>query len=209
VQKGNFSSWEENRRRQDNFDARETERLTQEIGELRAAARRTAEWSDRLERTKIGEGVVEGRADRGTIGAQSARVMKRAKSAERRQKTRRRKRKNCSRTSSARHAQDHPAAALCGRSGGSGRSFDRIRTPNGLRTAGFRPAAGERVALTGRNGSGKSSIVKLLAGEPVPHTGTLRLASGLVVSYMPQDTSFLSGTVLDYARSWGWTKRCF
>ena len=37
-------------------------------------------------------------------------------------------------------------------------------------------------------------------GEAIPHTGTLRTASGLVVSYMPQDTSFLSGTVLDFAR---------
>jgi lincosamide and streptogramin A transport system ATP-binding/permease protein len=38
-------------------------------------------------------------------------------------------------------------------------------------------------------------------GEPIPHTGRLRTASGLIISYMPQDTSFLNGTVLDYARA--------
>ena len=59
---------------------------------------------------------------------------------------------------------------------------------------------GERAALMGRNGSGKSSIVKLFMGEDIPHTGTLRTASGLVISYMPQDTSFLSGTVSDFAK---------
>ena len=51
----------------------------------------------------------------------------------------------------------------------------------------------------GRNGCGKSSIIKLLAGEPVPHTGIVRLGSGLAVSYIPQDTSFLSGSLKDFA----------
>ncbi|NLI53313.1 MAG: ABC-F type ribosomal protection protein [Clostridiales bacterium] len=210
VQKGNFSSWEKNRRRQDNFERAENERLTQEIGELRAAARRTAEWSDRLERTKIGEGVVEGRADRGTIGAQSARVMKRAKSAERRQENAAKEkekllkdieRNDTLKITPLRHYADVLAEA------------DGLSIAYGPRTVcgplDFVLRQGERVALTGRNGSGKSSVVRLLAGEPVPHTGTLRLASGLVVSYMPQDTSFLSGTVLDYARSCGLDETLF
>ena len=53
--------------------------------------------------------------------------------------------------------------------------------------------------LAGKNGCGKSSIIKLLAGEPVPHTGIVRLGSGLAVSYIPQDTSFLSGSLKDFA----------
>ncbi len=206
VQKGNFSSSEENRRRQDNFELTQNERLTQEIDELRAAARRTAEWGDRVERSKIGEHA----ADRGFIGAQSARMMKRAKATERRQETAAKEKekllKNLERSDTLkitplRHHADVLAEAT------------DLSIAYGERTIcgplDFSLRQGERVALTGRNGSGKSSIVKLLAGEPIPHTGTLRLASGLVVSCMPQDTSFLSGTVLDYARENGLDETLF
>jgi len=197
VQKGNFSSWEENRRRQDNFELAENERLTREMDDLRQAARRTAEWSDRVERSKIGEHAL----DRGFIGAKSARMMKRAKTTERRQENAAKEKeqllKNLERNDTLkitplRHHADILVEAL------------DLSIVYGERTVcgplNFTLRQGERAALSGRNGSGKSSVVKLLMGEAIPHTGTLRTASGLVVSYMPQDTSFLTGTVLDYAR---------
>jgi lincosamide and streptogramin A transport system ATP-binding/permease protein len=58
---------------------------------------------------------------------------------------------------------------------------------------------GDRLALTGGNGAGKSSVLKLFCGESPPVTGELRLGSGLVISYVPQDASFLSGDLRDYA----------
>ncbi len=206
VQKGNFSSWEENRRRQDAFEQTENERLTQEITDLRAAARRTAEWSNRVERSKIGEHAL----DRGFIGAQSARVMKRAKSAERRQENAAKEkekllkdleRNDTLKVTPFRHHADILVEAI------------DLSIVYGDRTVcgplDFTLRQGERVALFGRNGSGKSSIVKLLTGEDVPHTGTLRIASGLIVSYMPQDTSFLQGNVLDFARAYGLDETLF
>ena len=206
LQKGNFSSWEENRTRQDNFERGENERLTREIGELRAAARRTADWSDRVERSKIGEHSL----DRGFIGAQSARVMKRAKSAERRQENAAKEkekllkdieRNDTLKITPLRHHADLLVEAL------------DLSIAYGERTIcgplDFTIRQGERIALSGKNGSGKSSILKLLMGEPVPHTGTLRTASGLIVSYMPQDTSFLAGNVLDFARENGLDETLF
>ena len=197
VQKGTFSSWEENKMRQDNFERAENERLTRKISDLNAAAKRTAEWSDRLERTKIGEHVI----DRGFIGAQSARMMKRAKATERRQQSAAKEKekllKDIERNDTLKVTPlRHHADILLEASDLSIVYGERVVT-NPLN---FTLRQGERAALLGKNGSGKSSIVKLLMGEAIPHTGTLRLASGLIVSYMPQDTSFLSGTVTDFAR---------
>lgn len=59
---------------------------------------------------------------------------------------------------------------------------------------------GERAVLEGSNGSGKSSLLKLLKGEGVAHTGTITTGAGLIISYVPQDTSYLKGTLTEFAR---------
>ena len=65
--------------------------------------------------------------------------------------------------------------------------------------ARFEIRRGERIALQGKNGCGKSSILKLLCGEDIPHTGTLDKASGLIISYIPQSAEGLSGLLSDFA----------
>jgi lincosamide and streptogramin A transport system ATP-binding/permease protein len=74
----------------------------------------------------------------------------------------------------------------------------------------FEIQRGERIALEGANGSGKSSIIKLLWGIgngdvnlSIPHTGTFRLAGGLKISYVPQGTGHLRGTLRKYAEAEG------
>ncbi len=46
---------------------------------------------------------------------------------------------------------------------------------------------GEKVGLVGRNGSGKSSFLRILAGEEQADAGTLSRKQGLVVGYLPQE----------------------
>ena len=59
-------------------------------------------------------------------------------------------------------------------------------------------ADGERVALVGRNGEGKSSLLKILAGLEAPDDGVLQLATGLTRAYVAQDPQFAAGaTVFD------------
>jgi lincosamide and streptogramin A transport system ATP-binding/permease protein len=58
---------------------------------------------------------------------------------------------------------------------------------------------GERIALLGGNGSGKSSIIKLIIGENIPHSGHINVGSKMVISYVPQDASFLKGDLSEYA----------
>lgn len=51
----------------------------------------------------------------------------------------------------------------------------------------------------GKNGSGKSSLLKLLAGEEKTYTGTVNRGKNLRISYVPQDTSWLRGNLRDFA----------
>ena len=53
--------------------------------------------------------------------------------------------------------------------------------------ADFSLAAGERVGLIGRNGTGKSSLLRILAGLDQPDDGTLHRQQGLVTAYVPQE----------------------
>jgi ATPase subunit of ABC transporter with duplicated ATPase domains len=48
---------------------------------------------------------------------------------------------------------------------------------------------GERVAVLGSNGSGKSHFLRLLAGEPVGHAGTARLGARVLPGWFAQTHS--------------------
>jgi len=53
--------------------------------------------------------------------------------------------------------------------------------------ADFALEALERVGLIGRNGTGKSSLLKILAGVEKPDDGVLQTQSGVRVAYVPQE----------------------
>jgi ATP-binding cassette subfamily F protein uup len=57
---------------------------------------------------------------------------------------------------------------------------------------------GDRVCLLGANGAGKSSLLRILAGETPPDAGTIARTPGLHVTRLPQQVpTHLSGRVLD------------
>ena len=49
--------------------------------------------------------------------------------------------------------------------------------------------ARDRIGLVGRNGSGKSTFLKILAGVQTPDAGSVTGKRGLVLGYLPQDFS--------------------
>src|SRR5438045_6273333 len=66
----------------------------------------------------------------------------------------------------------------------------------------FALEAGERVGLIGRNGAGKSSLLKILAGLERVDDGILQLQQGLAVAYVAQEPVLDSAsTVFESVRS--------
>ena len=53
--------------------------------------------------------------------------------------------------------------------------------------ASFSLEANERVGLIGRNGAGKSSLLKILGGFAHPDDGVLQVQQGLRIAYVPQE----------------------
>lgn len=60
----------------------------------------------------------------------------------------------------------------------------------------------ERVCLVGRNGEGKSSLLRLVAGETTPDDGSLWCKPGARLAFLPQDLDVVHGErVIDVVRS--------
>ena len=62
-----------------------------------------------------------------------------------------------------------------------------------LDATGFSLDRGERLGLIGRNGAGKSSMLKVLAGLEKLDDGLLQLTQGLRICYVPQEPAFEPG----------------
>ncbi len=56
-----------------------------------------------------------------------------------------------------------------------------------LDDASLQIESGERIAIVGRNGTGKSTLLKIIAGDLSPDAGTVWRGSGVKVSRLPQD----------------------
>lgn len=64
----------------------------------------------------------------------------------------------------------------------------------------FRLGAGDRVGLVGKNGAGKSTMLKLLSKEMQPDTGTIATEKDIKIGFLKQDIDFVKGrTVLEEA----------
>ncbi|WP_086824619.1 ABC-F family ATP-binding cassette domain-containing protein [Allokutzneria sp. NRRL B-24872] len=64
-----------------------------------------------------------------------------------------------------------------GRTGKRAVTCSGLEFPGLLRPFDFEMWFGERVAVLGANGTGKSHFLRLLAGEPLPHKGTVQLGA--------------------------------
>lgn len=196
VQRGNFSTWWQNKEHRDSFELSENEKLKKDMKRLSDAARRTANWSDKTEKSKFDSDV----PDRGYVGHKAAKLMKRAKSTEGRLneavEEKSKLLKNIE-TSDALKIKPilHHCNKLVEAVGLSIFYGDKMVCDS----ISFSVSQGQRIALQGKNGCGKTSILKMIIGEDIKYKGQLDIASGLKISYISQDTSFLKGSLTDFA----------
>lgn len=200
IQKGNFTSWKENKEAQDNFEQTQNERLTKDINRLEKASKNTAKWSDKIEKTKYNNKSSEF-VDRGYIGHQSAKMMKKAKVMEKRIE------KTIQQKSTLLHNIEKADALKI-------TPLESRKSPlivaNNLQIeynkktifdkVSFEIENGDRIAITGKNGAGKSSILKLIMGEDIKYTGNFKKINDIKISYVSQSTEHLKGTLKEYAR---------
>jgi len=60
----------------------------------------------------------------------------------------------------------------------------------------------DRIGLVGKNGAGKSSLLKIIAGENQPDEGNVSTPADFTIGYLPQDMDFSHGkTVLEETKS--------
>jgi ATP-binding cassette subfamily F protein uup len=66
------------------------------------------------------------------------------------------------------------------------------KTTSILRDFNIRVQRGDRIGIVGRNGSGKSTFIKLLTGEIAPDVGRVRLGKTVDITYFDQHRSLLN-----------------
>lgn len=208
---GNYSVWKENFDRKEANELMRDKKLKSEIGHLKAAAERSKKWADTAESRKIGidPTKTEKSLDRRAVeGAKAKAMMKRMKAVESRRQT----------------AIDEKSVLLKNRE-----YIDTLKIPsikaksatvlsvqnlvpyycdNGDSNAICEPVSftlsyGERLCLSGKNGCGKSTILKIIAGADISYSGSIAKAPGLKISVLPQDTSGLFGTLDEFSERLG------
>jgi lincosamide and streptogramin A transport system ATP-binding/permease protein len=204
VQKGNFTDWWENKKRQDNYELAENEKLKKDIKRLAESAKRTSNWSHEVEKTKNGTRNSGSKVDKGYVGHKAAKMMKRSKAIEQRQQSAMEEKSKL-----LKNIENHDSLKISQLAYHKNQlaELDHVSIYYGekmvCKDINFTIQQGERIALSGKNGSGKSSIIKLICGENLNYTGTFRKGSQLKISHVSQDTSHLQGNLSDYARSHG------
>ena len=201
VQKGNFSSWQENKNRQDNFEKSQNEKLKKDILRLQEAAKDITNWSNNGEKAKYKNKNSETTIDRGYVGHKSAKMMKKAKIIENRiDKAIDEKSKLLNNVDRSDELKIIPL--LSKKNSLILAKNLQIKYDDKLIFApiSFEVNNGDRIAITGKNGVGKSSILKLIVEGKLKYSGNFNKANELKISYVPQNTDELQGKLKLFAR---------
>ena len=202
VQSGNYTSWKENFDRQTNYEMKQNEKLNKSISKLEMASKETENWSNKIEKTKSSVyNKTEGTIDKGFIGHQAAKMMKKSKVLEQKMKNEIEAKKallnNVDRIDDLKIVplkNERKSLIYC-------EDFAiKYNNKEIFNKVSFEICDGDRVAFCGKNGAGKSSILKLLLNGNIEYSGVLNKANNLKISYVEQTTENLKGSIKEFSR---------
>ena len=180
----------------------QNEKLIKEIERLDASAKRMANWSNKTEASKHRvSGQKDNKVDKGFVGHKSAKMMKRSLSSQnRKEKSIEEKSKLLKNIETADNLKISPIMH-CQNKLVDVLSLSVVYDGKPIfKPISFSVENGDRVWLCGKNGCGKSSLIKLILGENINFSGDLNIVSNLKISYVSQDTSNLSGNLTDFSK---------
>ena len=200
IQQGNFSSCKENKDRQDNFEKISNEKLQRDINRLEIASKNYAKWSNEAEKAKSKKYNSETTIDKGYIGHKASKMMKSSKIMEQRiQKAIDEKNnllKNVDKNETLKiipiESNKNPLVL-------ANKLQIKYNEQAIFNPISFEVNNGDRVAIIGKNGIGKSSILKLILGKEINYSGEFKVANDLKISYVSQSTENLKGNLKSFA----------
>ena len=225
VQSGNFSSWWENKEKSDAFAQAENEKHLKEIGKLKAAANRTGRWADKSEGSKIGFDPIKepdrSISTRSYIGAKTKKMQARVKAYEKRVDREIEEKEGL--LQDIENVVDLKVMPLEYHKNilvdAQKLSLSYKDSTPLFKELTFQIKQGDRIVISGHNGCGKSSIIKAILKNNAEEfgdfrnleivDGNLNVGSGLLISYINQDTSFLKGTIEDFCQYRGLDRSLF
>lgn len=202
VQKGNFSSWNENRERMEQFEHMKNEQLKKEIRQLEQTAKKVAAHSDKIAASKIGfdpNKTEKSTSRRPSIAKKAGKLMNRAKTIEHRAEKRISEKnqllKNSEESSVLKlNPLKYHSMQLV--------SFQNVSLYYDssviFKNISFVINQGDRISVCGPNGSGKTSLIRLIMGENDQYEGIITRGSKLKISYVCQSADKLCGKLEDY-----------
>ena len=201
IQQGNFTSWKENKDRQDNFEFTQNEKLKKDINRLEIASKNSVKWSNEAEKEKSKKYNSEAFIDKGYIGHKASKIMKNSKVMEQRIEKAIEEKNNL-----LKNIDRNDKLKLIPLVNNKNQLviINNLQIKYNDKTI-FKPIsfdvnAGDRVAIIGKNGTGKSSILKLILGNEIQFEGDFKIANDIKISYVSQNTDNLKGSLKVFAQ---------
>lgn len=206
LYQGNYASYEDTKNKRDEFNREKNAKLKGEISSLNEKSVRFNNWSDSLEAQKYAGHKTQyiinrrSRINKAALGHASEKMMRKAINVDHRIDRRIQEKKGL-----MTNIEDVPDLTM---------DFQPSYHHVLLETQHLSLKVQEKklfqdlnlvinnhgiVTLEGKNGSGKSTFLKLLLGNDIDYSGKFKFANGLSISYLPQDFTKYTGTLKDFA----------